>query len=367
MQNEINPTSITSPESAVHSSKKASANYPFKAITILSLLMIMALTLIMGVAWKKFLVAQRQLVYVEKQLMLQQKKNQNFYQQILNLETLTSKQQLELAQNNGEIQRLLQQNPNYISIQILAEIEHLIREAHLNLNYSNNILGAVALLHAADQRVKALNFAGITQLRQQLAHTIAALQLLPIVDMDGLLARLSGLQQQIEQTPLFLAPKDLHNVLPGPMSTQGQAKDWRSGLTTTWEALQKIVVIRHRGESVIPLITPEQHIYLKQNLQLLLQQVALAAMQRHDQAYQSGLQQAIIWIHRYYAANPAASTGILHILRDLQQIVLKPTVPDLMPLLQIVEQLRQQQTLTLSSQTDLNKVPDRSVSAIGAK
>jgi len=368
MENETNTASITTQELAIHSPKKAPVpSFSFKAIAILSLLMVTALFLIVGVAWKKFLVAQRQLIYVEKQLILQQKKAQNLTQQMAKLQSLTSAQQLELAQNNGEIQRLLQQNPNYRVTQTLAEIEHLIQEANLNLNYSNNIPAAIALLHAADERAKTLTLAGITELRQRLSTTMTALQLLPVVDMDGLLARLHGLQQQIEQTALFSAPKGGQKVLSAATSKEDQAKDWRAGLTSTWEALQKMIVIRHRSEPVIPLIAPEQHVYLKQTLQLQLQQAALAAMQRHDQVYQSSLQQAITWIQQYYAANASASTGIIAILRDLQKIVLKPSIPDLMPILQMVDQLQQQQTITPSAQPALKKGQDRSAQVAGAK
>lgn len=320
---------------------KPATSTSFKLLTLFSFMLAIALAAIIGVAWKKFLVAQKQLIYVEKNLIQQKKETQNLKQQLAEVRASLAKQQVELKQNNSELQRLLERNPNYMSTQTLLEIEHIVREANLNLNYSNNTAAAIVLLQAADYRAKTLTLSGIDRLRQQLAQSITALQMLPASDLESILAKITSLQVQLEHMPLFLAPKMAQDLKP-KTDTNILVKDWRAGLAATWETIQKIIVIRHRNEPVAPLIAPEQQLYLQRNLQLQLQQAAWAAMQRQDKAYQASLQQTIRWIEQYYAANPAASAGIINILKALQKAVLKPATPDLMPILQTINQLQQQ-------------------------
>lgn len=296
-----------------------------KKLALLSLLLIVILAVVVSVGWKKFLVVQKQLIYVEKHLLQQQKQ--------------TQKLTVEFEQQQQALQRILSNDNRLMVMQVLQEVEYRVREADLNLTYQTNIPAAITLLQMAEQRLKNLHETGIEQLRQQLVNNVTALQMIPSMDPAGLLAKLASLQQQLQKLPVFAAPK----VKPRAeiKAHKIEVKDWRAGLAMTWEALQKIIVVRQRATPVQPLVTPEQYFYVKQNIELQLELAARAVLQRQDKAYQASLQQAIDWLQEYYAANIMASKGLVNILKELQKATLKPSVPDLAPTLKLLSQLQQ--------------------------
>ncbi|MGU3846767.1 uroporphyrinogen-III C-methyltransferase, partial [Vibrio diabolicus] len=54
----------------------------------------------------------------------------------------------------------------------------------------------------ADQRIAALNDPSLVQLRKAMANDITKLRTIPLIDRDGLVLRLTALQQQVDKLPL---------------------------------------------------------------------------------------------------------------------------------------------------------------------
>lgn len=343
MEHNTTIASPSTPDPAMNLSNAPKTGYSLRIIALLSLFIAIILILVMGVAWKRFFVVQKQLTYVEKQLIQHKKATQNLQQQITQVQTRLAQQQENVAQLDKGLQRMLRQFPHSATLPTLLEIEHLLREAQLNLTYRYNIPAAINLLQVADGRIKTLTFLDTSLLRKQLVSDITILQMLPMADIEGILAKLMGLQAQIEQTLYYQIPKDAATASSSAVSESAPQHDWRTGLQATWQMLQKMIVIRHHTAPVEPLKAPEQYLYGKQYLQLYLQQAALAVQQRQDNVYQASLQQALHLVQHYYTANSVASAGISKVVRDLQQITLKPAVPDLTLLLDRLERIRQQE------------------------
>jgi uroporphyrin-3 C-methyltransferase len=214
-----------------------------------------------------------------------------------------------------------------------AEVKYLVQLANYQLLFMRDLAAAITLLQTADQRLAAIGDPTLMPLRQQIANAVAALQAVPKIDLAGLLTRITALQTQVAQLPTI--------GLPTTSATQTQqtsqaASPLRKALNDSWDTLQKIIIIRRHDQPIEPLLSPEQQLYLQQNLQLILQQAQWAALRGDEQVYQSSLQQAQAWVQHYFVKNLPPTIAFSQALNELLKINVQPKLPDLSPLVQLV-------------------------------
>lgn len=264
---------------------------------------------------------------------------------LLTTQLQSAQQQLTQLQQNttvwrNEIQQKIASQLTNIdhSTWVLAEVNYLVQLASYQLTFSNDAAIATALLQTADQRLVALNNVSMQRIRTVLANLLTTLRVVPKVDMAGLLARIHALQLQATQLPLLVPASNV--VAKNNFSMRADTTlNWREKLKKNWENLQKLVVIRHYDQPVVPLLPQEQQAYLQQNLQLLLQQAQWAVLQHQEAVYQSSLQQAQKWVVMYFANNAETTQAMLKAIKELQQISVQPKTPDVSNLLQQVQQM----------------------------
>jgi uroporphyrin-3 C-methyltransferase len=90
-----------------------------------------------------------------------------------------------------------------------------------------------------------------------------------------------------------------------------------------------LVVITHQSEDIPAMMTPDQQIYLQENLQLLIMQAQWSAFNHNNALYQSSLKQAKDWVNKYYVQNSANTQAFLKSIDELLVIDLSPNYPDL--------------------------------------
>ncbi len=256
----------------------------------------------------------------------------------------TVTEMLVLEQKISQIEKIAQRNSKSpVTSYFLLEAEYLTEQALLSLNFGRDVPAAITLLQAADQRIQSSRDVSLRKIRLALADKIAALQAVPAVDTEGLLARLHALQEQTKQLPLFAVPK------AEPTATKSATlltteKDWRKALQDSWTALQKVVIIRHRDQPIVPLLPPYQESYLRQNLHLLLQQAQWAILHNQSNIYRTSLDQASQWVQHYFANNETSTQAMLAALTELKKINIRPELPDLIPLVKTVSQALKNKT-----------------------
>ncbi|CAM4433398.1 MAG: hypothetical protein LEGION0398_MBIBDBAK_01358 [Legionellaceae bacterium] len=315
------------------------------------------LTIAIAITWKKNFVLQKRLLYVEKHLISERKDIKKMAEELIGVESAIKKQDINLIQTKQQIELFLSQERYYATLPILLDIQHLISEADINVKYNQNIASAIILLKAAEERISTLTEIGNSTLRQSLIDTIVALKLLPQIDTDHLLATLIGLQKQIREMPLFKitqsAPIAIQHKEPTP-------KDWKVALANTWDKLQKMIIIRQHSKPITPLLPQDQVVYLKQHLEWQLQQLIEAVILKNDSYYQANLKEMIMWVTNYYSSNPEGSQKFIAILNELQKETLKPSVPDLTPLLIQIKQL-QKHVLKQQISVDKNQTQNKMI------
>ncbi|SRR5579883_417649 len=213
----------------------------------------------------------------------------------------------------------------------VVEAEFMTRIAGDKLQFENNVPQAIVLLQNADQLIRDINDARLTNVRVAIAKDIAKLQAISPVDVPGLYARLIAMDDQIEKLPLMNKPVP---TAPTPEVNTEHLPWWKKGLHQTWDVLRQIVIVRYNKKDELPLVLPEQQNYLYQNIHIEIQQAIWGLLHQEPAIYQASLNQAQKWIKEFFMMDAPATQAALKELSQLQGIDLKPALPDLSDSLQ---------------------------------
>ncbi|MFT5720455.1 MAG: uroporphyrin-3 C-methyltransferase [Motiliproteus sp.] len=212
---------------------------------------------------------------------------------------------------------------------LLAEVEYLLRLASQRVLMEGNASGALSLLQGADQILKETDDVSIYPVRKALAQDMVALESVPSVDIEGMFLKLNAINAQVDKLRLLpitdkhQLPEILKQITPDGMSQINAS--WASAM----DKLGNLIVIRHREDAVTPLLSPEQHYFLIQNLHLMLEQTQQSLLQGKQDAYDAGLKKSAQWISSYFEATDPTTQALLRNLSDLQGIKIAPKLPDI--------------------------------------
>lgn len=248
--------------------------------------------------------------------------------------TLEAQQAVQQVQNTLENQKQLLSQISHPPRSDKDEWEmtkayHYVKLAHDHLQFDQDVRLAITLLQAADQTLRPLTDPKLADIRKALANDITSLQSVPALDTAGIYLRLSALNEQVDKLPV--SNKLLPAETPPPSTTKNEPSTagWKRGLQTSWQALQQIIVVRHHSSTVLPLVTPDQHIFLYQNLHAFLLQSMWALLHKQATIYHSSLQQSIEWIKQYFATDSPVAQSMLTNFYQLEQINISPQIPSI--------------------------------------
>ncbi|MCL9777524.1 uroporphyrinogen-III C-methyltransferase [Vibrio methylphosphonaticus] len=183
---------------------------------------------------------------------------------------------------------------------LLAEADYLVKLAGRKLFLEHDVVSATRLMESADQRIAALNDPSLVALRQSMANDITKLRMVPLIDRDGLVLRLTSLQQQVDSLPLANA------ILPEAPEVQkqqvsGDIYDWQDNLMTSLKGFsENFITFRSRDGNVIPLLSPSQHFYLRENIKSKIETAIRAVYQEQGEIYKVSLQAAEQWSTSFF-------------------------------------------------------------------
>lgn len=238
---------------------------------------------------------------------------------------------VELAQNQKSIKGLQMaiadmkgRSPNDW---LLAEADYLVKLAARKLYLEHDVFSATQLLESADQRIATLNDPNLFPLRQAMANDITALKSLPIIDRDGLVLRLMSLQKQVASLPLANAilPKATEQKKPVVSADVG---DWKSNLLTSLkEFSENFITFRTRDGNVIPLLSPKQDFYLRENIVAKLDLAIRAVYDEKDGIYSTALETATQWSDSFFDQDSSSVQQFENTLKSLSQQKVQVTYP----------------------------------------
>lgn len=203
----------------------------------------------------------------------------------------------------------------------VAELAYLLRIANHRVLMERDVAGALVLLQAADTILQELDDFALYQVRAQLADEIRSLENTESNDVQGLFLRLEAVKTEVSAQSVKLPRLE-------PAATSAAPEP--GFLPALWAQIGGYLRFRRfDGDSVRPLLAPEEEVYLELNLRLMLERAQLAALRREQVIYLQSLQTAADWMARYLDMDNPGVLRSLEELESLAAVKLEQPLPDI--------------------------------------
>lgn len=219
----------------------------------------------------------------------------------------------------------------------VAEAQNLTKMANEQLQFMHNSKMAIILLQQADKELQNAQDPAQLEIRKSLAADIANLQALPQVDITAIFMQLHGLNEIIDKLPLPTNPlkSDDQQAQAAPVSDQ--ASWWKAGMESAKASLSKIVIVRKYENNALPLVLPEEKVFLYQNLHAQIESAIWGLLHDNHDVYTTSLARAATWTQQYFDQNAQETKTVLETLTELQKINVQPPVASLINTLQLFD------------------------------
>lgn len=228
----------------------------------------------------------------------------------------------------------------------LDAVEQLLLTANERAQLAQDLRGARQALELADLRLQSLADPAWVPLRQQIAADIAALRAVPQPDITALSLKLQALSDRVPGLPLAGHAIRSRDTQAGAGSSPEQAAGdvlwYERVLSKVQAAVSSLVTIRQNTTPTTPLLPPDLHGLLVQNLRLQLQEARTALLLRNAEQFQAALRAAQAWVEDYLEVTDPAVAAALATMSELQATTIAPQIPDLTGSLNQLRQQRQE-------------------------
>lgn len=228
----------------------------------------------------------------------------------------------------------------------LDAVEQLLMTANERLLLAHDAPSAEQALSLADARLQAIADPAWVELRRMLAEEMASLRAVPTVDVTAISLKLQALSDRAPGLPLaghLQRDRQRADRAPAGEAAVPSALPWYERLwEKTQEAVLSLVTIRQNTTPTAPLLPPDLHGLLVQNLRLQLEAARTALLLRDATQYDNALRTASDWVQRYLGTDDSSVQAALDTLAEIRRVKISPTPPDISGSLRRLRQLRDQ-------------------------
>lgn len=228
-----------------------------------------------------------------------------------------SQQQTQLAARLDQMQMQIDQN---MKIFTMPEAYYYLNIAQLHLSVFHDVNTALQLMQWVQQRF-IITHAPMA-LQESLSADIGALQTVAVPDINQMIQTLKGVELQISTLPIR---KKQENSQQTPNATT-TSSSWQQSLLNTWNELKGLIRIQPRNTSMDYVLFDET--ILRETVQVELERASIAAIIGKTDLYQASLEQAILALQRFFAADDPNVLQAINNLQNLANQVLVPQIPD---------------------------------------
>ena len=246
----------------------------------------------------------------------------------------------------------------------LAEAEYLMRLANQRLLTMHDTRSAHTLLAQADELLVVVDEYGLFSVRQALAEDIATLRATPRIDISGTWLELNALSTRIDNLPIVsealhmeeTSPKalststekaasnhqtpateddlsdDLKNSILGKVATQlsSLGDDVVTGASEIATTFAGQFRIRENKINQSPaILSPEQEVYLRQNLRLMIEQAQVSLLQGRTEVYHASIVKTQAWLKQWFVNDSQEMIALQQTLDKLAGVSVKQPIPDI--------------------------------------
>lgn len=289
-------------------------------------------------------------------------------QQSTQLAEANTKQE-ELTKQLGEVQeKVATISGTDAKTWLLSQADFLVKLAGRKLWSDQDVTTAAALLKSADASLADMNDPSLITARRAITEDIASLGAVSQVDYDGIILKVNQLSNQIDN--LRLADNNDDDT---PMDSDGtelssSLSEWRINLQKSWQNfMDSFITVRRRDETAVPLLAPNQDVYLRENIRSRLLVAAQAVPRHQEETYKQALDNVSTWVRAYYDTSDATTTAFLEDVDKLSQQNITMNVPDQLESQPILEKLMQTRVRNLLAQPGVAAEPAAEAPAAAAE
>lgn len=261
--------------------------------------------------------------------------NQELVRELGGKLSLVESKYAETQNQRAALESLYQEMSSSRDQTALAEVEQMLLIAGQQLQLSSNVKAALIAMQQAESRLQRPAFAG---LKKRIGQDIDKLRALPNIDVPAINLRLDSVIGAVESLPLS---QDAH-ILPQPSVTVADPAEgaWKRFWREVWQEAKQLVRIENTGRQEMPLLSPTQTFFLRENLKLRLLSARMALLTRDEVSFRRDLKTSQEWLKRYFDVKSSESAQALGVLQKLAASNIVIDLPDLSGSLEAVRNYR---------------------------
>ena len=220
---------------------------------------------------------------------------------------------------------------------ILAEVEQILLVGSQQLQLAGNLTAALIALESADSRLQRTDSTQFTGLRRAIRRDIERLKAAPYVDIVGMSLRLDSLAHQAEALPLAMDERPAEPPRAAPRRDEGTAARL---LREAWEDIRNLVRVQTIAADEVPLVSPSQQFFLRENLRMRLLSARVALLAHDAASFHADTRSAADWLQRYFDTSNKKVGAAVTALGQLSENEISIDLPDITGSLEAVRDAR---------------------------
>ncbi len=210
----------------------------------------------------------------------------------------------------------------------LTEIEQILSIAAQQLQLAGNVPAALTALQAADNRLQRIDKPQLAPLRKVIDQDIQTLKAMPFIDLVGMTVKLDNLIAAVDNLPLLSEARAIQqdDAVQEPKPNTSAWSRWSGGI---WQEIRQLVRIQNLESTDVPLLSPNQTFFLRENLRLRLLTARLALLRYDETTYKTDLKAARDWLNRYFDTANRNVRSDDALLRQLIESSISIKIPDI--------------------------------------
>lgn len=260
------------------------------------------------------------------------RQSQEALSELSNKVTALESANAEAQSERAALETLYQEMSSNRDETALAEVEQMLMIASQQLQLSANVKAALIAMQQADGRLQRMDRPALNTLRKAINADMDKLRTLPAVDTTGITLRLDSLILAAESIPLNheVSPTATRPATPAPaVAAPANESSWQHLWREIWQEARNMVRIEDMRKREMPLLSPTESFFLRENLKLRLLSARLALLSRDETSFRNDLKAATDWVKRYFDANSTDGKQALTALQKLGTASIDIDLPDI--------------------------------------
>lgn len=237
----------------------------------------------------------------------------------------------EVVLQRNQLDELMQSLSRSRDESLVTDLESALRLAQQQAQLTGSAEPLVAALRTAERRLQRLPQARLASVQSAIARDLARIKAVVLPDIPSQLIRLDELVRLADVLPLANAVGPVGTPAATPKPGETGEPGWRQYLGRLQDEVRSLVRVSRIDHPDAVLMTPEQGVFVRVNLRLLLLNARLGLLARQHESARSDLARASTALNRYFDAgdrNTRVASELIQQAREQMKALELPRIDD---------------------------------------